>query len=635
MPTALALLQRYWQHAQFRPQQAEIIAAAVAGKDVLALLPTGGGKSICFQIPGLMRGGLTLVVSPLIALMQDQVMALNNKSIPAASIHSGLSQGEVQDILEKAAKGKLSFLYCSPERLESKVFQSWSTQLPLSLLVIDEAHCISQWGHDFRPPYRRLAATRQAFKTVPVMALTASATPAVAADICAQLGFSAHTIFRQSFTRPNLSYSHFKVAHKTEKLVSIFRNVAGSGLVYCSSRNGTKKIAAALLQAGIAADHYHAGLDPETREQKQADWISNKTRVMVCTNAFGMGIDKPDVRTVVHHDLPEALEHYYQEAGRAGRDGQKAYAVLLQSSKDLAERSIQASQKFPPLSLILKIYKHLAEFFQIPVGSGEGQSYDFDIEKFTRAFQLDTLTVINTLKLLEREGFLEFDESVFQLSQAGFLLTREELVIAEKTYPQWEDLTQALLRSYAGILEQKVSIRELALAKAMRWSGEKVTKGLKALHQLGVLVYEPKKESPQIKYLLNRANADYLNWGEKPYLENKERYQKRLQAMIQYAQLQDTCRSQFLGQYFGEAAAPVCGVCDNCLEQKKQPLSTQEFLDIKAGVLSALAAHITLPSSQVFSQWKHLGKAKTQSALQQMAQEELIQMDEQGQIALL
>lgn len=596
----------------------------------MALLPTGGGKSICFQIPGLLRGGMTLVVSPLIALMQDQVNALLQKGIRAVALHSGLGNQDLQSILSSAAQGKWSFLYCSPERLESHVFQQWLDQLPIRLLVIDEAHCISQWGHDFRPPYRRLMATRKALKKVPVMALTASATPEVVTDICVQLDLSPKAVFRQAFTRPNLSYSHFQIPHKTDKLIAIFQSVKGSGLVYCNSRNQTQKIAQALVQAGISADHYHAGLDPETRESKQAQWIANKTQVMVCTNAFGMGIDKPDVRVVVHHDMPESLEHYYQEAGRAGRDGQKAYAVLLETPKDLTERSVQASKKYPTRQEILKTYSNLCDFFQIPVGSGEGQSHDFDLEQFIDAFRGDALSTKSALKILEREGLWEFDEALFQPALVGFLLSRQELDLAEKTYPQWEPLTQALLRTYAGILEQKVAIREMALAKALRWPLEKLTKGLQHLHQLGILLYEPKKEKAQIKFLLSRASAAYLNWGEKDYLENKKRHQKRLQAMWQYARLTDACRSQFLGQYFGETQAPACGICDNCLAQKKKELTAEEWHQLKNYLTQTLPKTGSLSTAALAAQWPAWTKEKLAAALDKLAQEEFIQVSEEG-----
>jgi ATP-dependent DNA helicase RecQ len=423
MSNAEKILKKHWGYDAFRPLQQEIIDSVLSGNDTLAIMPTGGGKSICFQVPGMSKEGLCLVVSPLIALMKDQVLNLKNKGIPALSIYSGMSFTEVEKTLKNAAYGNFKFLYVSPERLETELFLEYVSIIKINLIAVDEAHCISQWGYDFRPPYLRIAVLREYFPDVPVLALTASATLEVQKDICEKLLFRKNQqSFQQSFERANLSYSAFELSSKQNKLLTILKKVGGSGIVYCKTRKRTKEVAEMLSLNGISADYYHAGLSSEERNKKQEDWINNKTRIIACTNAFGMGIDKPDVRTVVHYDVPDALENYYQEAGRAGRDGKKSYAVLLYNEAEINQLKKQVDIKFPSKKIITKIYGALCNFLQLPSHSGEGKSFEFDLNTFARNFKLDAFTINSVLKILEQEELISYSEQFFSPPTVEFTI---------------------------------------------------------------------------------------------------------------------------------------------------------------------------------------------------------------------
>ncbi len=574
-------MQQYWGHASFRGEQEKIIEAVLAGKDVLALLPTGGGKSICFQVPALMQDGLCLVISPLIALMKDQVEHLQQKNIAATALYSGMSFFEVKQALQRAAQGDYKFLYLSPERLETNLFKEYLHELNIGLVAIDEAHCISQWGYDFRPPYLRIASLRESLGHVPMIALTASATPLVQGDIVTKLQLKDAAIFRQSFEKPNLSYSAFKVESKINKTIDILNNVQGSSIVYCRNRKETKRIAQLLQLQHISADFYHAGLTQEERNGKQLAWVQNKTRVIVCTNAFGMGIDKPDVRTVIHYNIPDCLENYYQEAGRAGRDGKKAYAVLLYHAADETELMGLPDIKFPAIAAIKQVYQSIADYLHIAVGLGEGNYYDFDLLTFCSNFKLDLYLVMNTLKMLEQEGHLAFTESIFIPSQVIFTADKNTLNDVEHIYPQLENVMKTLLRTYEGIYENKVSINEKLLAKICRLPYEKVYADLQSLHNYGIIAYTPQKETPQIYFLLNRAPAQHLHINHEAYLERKKLYQKRVEAILQYLHLNDRCRSQYIAAYFGDDAVKPCGICDTCLAKKAVDLTEAAFQEIQ------------------------------------------------------
>lgn len=608
--------------------QEEIIQSVLDEKDTLALLPTGGGKSICFQVPALLREGLCLVISPLIALMRDQVDSLNEKNIPSVALHSGLNFYEVKTILQQGTHGDFKFLYLSPERLETVLFKEYLPALNISLVVVDEAHCVSQWGYDFRPPYLRIANLRDELPGVPLIALTASATPVVQQDITAKLKFVKGNIFRQSFERPNLSYSSFCVDSKVNKVIDILKKVPGSSIVYCSSRRQTKQLAQLLSLQLISSDFYHAGLTQEDRDLKQQAWIGNQTRVMVCTNAFGMGIDKPDVRTVIHYDTPECLENYYQEAGRAGRDGKKSFAVLVYQKENIEELKSLPDKRFPPIPEIKKIYQSLADYLQIPVGTGEGQYYDFDLLSFVKNFNLDSLLVINTLKVLEQEGHITFSESIFLPSQVNFVATKEVVNAFETSHPQLEPLLKCLLRTYQGIFENRVSVHEKQLARLTRQPVETVIHQLRQLQAFDMIEYLPQKDTPQIHYVLNRAPAQYLLINQDNYLQRKKQYVERVENMIRYVELTDECRSRYIANYFGDAELKDCGVCDNCLAKKRKALSPEEFSLIETQVMDLINQSISV--DQLFILLKKYSQEKIWTVLDFLQAEHFLLIDEQG-----
>ena len=628
MISPLQILEQYWKHTAFRPLQEEIIQSVLQGKDCIALLPTGGGKSVCFQIPGIILPGVSLVISPLIALMKDQVDGLNRKGIAAVAIHSGMQKEEVRQVLIDATESVYQFIYCSPERLESPLFNEYLSHIPFSLLVIDEAHCISQWGYDFRPSYCRIAETKRKLSSIPTIAVTASATPLVLTDIELQLGLDQPSVFKQSFIRPNISYSCFESESKINKILEILQKVPGSSIVYCNSRKQCKKIAEAILLQGISADFYHAGLNQLLREQKQLSWIQNKTRVMVCTNAFGMGIDKPDVRTVIHHDIPDCLENYYQEAGRAGRDEKKAYAILLWQQKDLMELEQNGEKKFPPIPIIKEVYQAIADFLQIAVGNGEGIYYDFDFNSFITHFKLDPLLVVNVLRILEQEGHIQFNEQIFLPTQVNFCTDTETLDQFEIMYPSLEPLIKALLRTYAGIFYNRISIYEQSLARICRTDIDAITMQLKQLHTHGIIEYLPKKETPQIHFLLNRAPAQFLRINQDHYLERKKLHTQRICNIIQYANLNKTCRSNFIGQYFGDNSTIVCGVCDICLNNKRTAISEADFNQIKL-LLKANATN-GIKTERLISESKNISPKKIWEMLHFLQAENKITINEEN-----
>lgn len=573
------ILKRYWGFDQFRPLQEEIIRSALKGQDTLALLPTGSGKSVCFQVPALLLPGICIVVSPLIALMKDQVSQLRKKGISALALHTGMAYKEMIKTLELAVNSKIKFLYLSPERLQTRVFRDYLAEMPVSLIAIDEAHCVSQWGYDFRPSYLQIKTLREALPDVPVLALTASATPLVQTDIISQLELRTANILKGSFSRDNLSYSCFEEDNKLQKLVTIFSQVEGSGIVYCRSRKRTVEISKHLQEKGFTTGYYHAGLDQETRHERQQEWTGNKSRIMVSTNAFGMGIDKPDVRVVVHYDVPDCLENYYQEAGRAGRDRQKAYAVLLYNQQELTELEVQAEKKYPSLETIRKVYQSVASFLQIPSGAGEGLTYDFDLTLFCQNFQIDRPTAINALQILQAEGYYALNESVFVPSTVQFLANREWVESFEQLYPHHEPLLKALLRKYEGIYSYPAMISENYLAKHCRSDREAITKDLHFLAQQGLIEYTPKKDHPQLVLLTDRVKTEYVQIDVKALEKRKSLAKERLQALNKYI-TQSTCRSTYIGRYFGDAAIKDCGICDNCLRQKKSGPSTSQLLQL-------------------------------------------------------
>ncbi len=626
-----SILKEYWGFTTFRPLQEDIIHSVLNGKDCLALLPTGGGKSLCFQIPALAKPGLCLVISPLIALMKDQVENLRKKNITAFSIHSALTRKEVVSTLQLAGHSNCKFLYVSPERLATNLFKEYLHSLGINLIAVDEAHCISQWGYDFRPSYLKIALLREELD-VPILALTASATREVQQDICEKLLFKKdHTLFRQSFSRPNLSYSAFNVTPATNKVIDILSKVNGTGIVYCKSRKRTRELSELLNMNNISADYYHAGLPSEQRSKKQEDWLKDKTRVIVCTNAFGMGIDKPAVRVVIHADTPECLENYYQEAGRAGRDGKRSYAVLLYNDKEMKDLKALSALHFPSLTKIRSIYQALMNHLQIASGTGEGNSYELDLNAFIKHFALVTREVVPALKTLEQEQLLYFNEQLFVPAKLQVLADKNSLNEFEKYHPLQEQLIKSLLRNYEGIMDQPVTIFENTIAGSLRKPAEEISKQLQELHAHGIVQYTPQKEKPQVFLLKNRVRAEDLQINMVQYKKRKELYECRVNAMNDFVYTQTACRSKLIGNYFGDEKIEACGICDICLNKKRTALTQSEFKNIHLTLL-ALIQPTPLALKDIMLRMKPVSKEKIMEVIHFLQSENKISVDGNGLI---
>ncbi len=566
----IEILKQYWGYDSFRTLQEDIISAAIAGHDVLALLPTGGGKSICFQVPALALEGLCLVVSPLIALMKDQVENLKARGISAAAIYSGMSAREVDLTLDNCIYGDIKFLYLSPERLKTDLFKERVQKMKLALFVVDEAHCISQWGYDFRPAYLEILEFKKQWPELNTMALTATATKQVQEDIQEKLGFKDGTLFRKSFARANLSYSVREVEDKKNKLLEVLTKVSGTGIVYASTRKATVDVAKWLQKNNVSADYYHGGLDHKERMLKQEGWIENKIRVMVCTNAFGMGIDKPDVRIVAHMDLPPNLESYYQEAGRAGRDERNAFAVVIYEKKDLEELLKKTSGSNPKLAFIQGVYQALANHFQLAVGSNSFKTYDFEISEFATKYQLDPIQLFHGLKVLERASIIELSEGFHHPSRVLIKFKNEELYRFQVAYPKYDSLIKGLLRLYGGELYSNfVTVSETRLAAYLETDLTEIIEGLHALSKQGVLIYSPQKDKPQIAFAQPRLDATNLQLDEAWLKQKRRQDSDRAQSVVDYIQHRHRCRTQILLEYFDEVSYDKCGVCDICLNEKQ------------------------------------------------------------------
>lgn len=573
------ILLKYWGYSQFRPLQEDIIKSVLEGKDTLALLSTGGGKSICFQVPGLVLPGMTLVVTPLIALMKDQVERLKKHNIPAEAIHSGMSVREVELALNHVIHQTTKFLYVSPERITSDFFREVLKNIALSLIVVDEAHCISQWGYDFRPPYLRIAEIRPYFPGVPVLALTATATPPVVKDIQQKLNFSRENVYQGSFERTNLVYVVNKEENKFQTLLRILKGVPGTSIVYVRNRKKTRETADFLRFNKISADFYHAGLPAKDRELRQKNWINDSTRVIVCTNAFGMGIDKPDVRSVIHLDLPDSIEAYFQEAGRAGRDGLKSYAVLIYDEADLIDAEQYHELNYPDIEYIRNVYKALGNYYDLAPGSGRDLVFDMDITHFANRYNFKPVIAFNALKFIEKEGYIALNESMYTSSRFVFNIDKQELYKFQVENPGLDLLIKTIQRSYGGSFTEPVPIYEAELARRLETDEKTIKDVLMKLHNAEILSYFPLSDKPQLTFTSELVRAENLEISDQNYKVRKKEAEKRLNSLLQYATSDSRCRSQQLIGYFGQKVAR-CGMCDVCIAVNKNNLSQSEYNSI-------------------------------------------------------
>lgn len=574
------ILKQYWGYTSFRSIQLDIIESVYNGNDTLALMPTGGGKSITFQVPALAMEGICLVISPLIALMKDQVENLKKRGISAVAIYSGMTQHEIDITLDNCIYGEVKFLYVSPERLSTAIFRERIRKMRVCMVAIDEAHCISQWGYDFRPSYLKIAELRSILTDTPFLAVTATATPEVVDDIQEKLHFRNGKVFRMSFARDNLVYLVRNVEDKEKYLFKIVDNIPGSGIVYVRNRNKTKEIALMLQRAGHAADFYHAGLTMEMRNAKQNDWQTGKTRIIVATNAFGMGIDKPDVRFVVHIDLPDSPEAYFQEAGRAGRDQKLSYAVLLYNESDSLRIEQRLEANFPPSDEIKRIYQALGSYLNIAYGAGKGEVYDFNLINFCSTYKLNMVVAYNSLKILEQEGYIELTDELDNPSRIMFLVNKQELYRYQVAHAEMDKFIKVLLRLLPGVFSQYVRIDEQFLSKTTGIPADKVYEHLKTLSRQKILYYIPKKRTPLVIFIEERLDDKNLRIEPERYQTLRERYHARINTMLQYAQSQAKCRSQFLSEYFGQTDSYRCGKCDVCTARNELDMSKYEFDNI-------------------------------------------------------
>jgi len=582
------ILIKYWGYASFKPLQEEIIRSITEGHDTLGLMPTGGGKSITFQVPAMAQEGICLVITPLIALMKDQVNRLNTLEIKSIAIHSGMSVEEVDNALENSIFGDYKFLYVSPERISTRVFQAKVSRLNLSLVAIDEAHCISQWGYDFRPSYLKIASLRDHISDkVPFLALTASATPQVVDDIMTKLAFKEKNVLKTSFDRKNISYLVRNVEEKESYLIKTLQKIKGSGIVYVRSRKRCKEVAELLVTNGISADFYHAGLTDELRDKKQAAWTLGETRVIIATNAFGMGIDKPDVRFVIHWDIPDSIESYFQESGRAGRDDKPSFAVLLYTPADKSRLKDTIRKKFPSVERIKDTYEALCNFLQIPLGSAKDNVFEFNLNEFVSRFRLPVIETYNSLQFLQREGYMEFTEEINNPSRVHFVVSRDDLYKFQVANESFDGFIKLLLRSYTGMFSEFVPINEEALSSKSAATRNTIYQYLVKLSSLNIIRYIPGKKSALVIFTEERLVRKALMISPDNYLHVKEKYEIRLDKMIQYADTDDHCRSVYLLNYFGEES-DRCGICDVCRARNELDLSKYEFDLILEDIKSTL-----------------------------------------------
>lgn len=621
------ILKQYWNYDNFRGIQEEIIESIGKGHDTLGLMPTGGGKSITFQVPALAQPGLCLVITPLIALMKDQVRNLRDRGIKALAVYSGMTREEIVVALENCIFGDYKFLYISPERLDTDIFRAKLRNMKINMITVDESHCISQWGYDFRPAYLKISEIRELLPTVPVLALTATATPEVVKDIQTKLGFREDSrIFRMSFERKNLAYIVRNTESKQEELLHILNSVSGSAIVYTRNRKRTREVAELLVNNEITATFYHAGLNNDVKDQRQKSWLSGASRVMVATNAFGMGIDKPDVRLVIHVDLPDSPEAYFQEAGRAGRDGQKAYAVLLYAKSDKATLSKRITDTFPDKEYIRKVYEDVNYYFQMAMGDGLGCTFAFNLDEFCRNFKHFPVQADSALKILTRAGYLEYTDEQDNASRILFTIHRDELYKLRETDPETEKLINVILRSYTGLFTDYAYINEDSLAIRSGLTRQRIYEILLMLTRRHILHYIPRKKTPYIIYTRERQEAGRLAITHDIYEERKESYITRIKAMTEYATAEDKCRSRMLLRYFGEKNEHNCGLCDVCLSKHHSGMKLGEFQEMENQIREQLE---TSPLSAATLLNRINGeREKAERVLSYLLSEEIIQSND-------
>lgn len=616
------ILKQYWGYDDFRGIQREIIESIEAGRDTLGLMPTGGGKSIAFQVPTLAREGLCIVVTPLIALMKDQVANLRSRSIKAAAVYSGMRTSEVIKVLENCIFGDYKFLYVSPERLSSEIFLNKVRKMPVSLITVDEAHCISQWGHDFRPAYRRIAQLRTLFPCVPVLALTATATTGVVRDIQQQLGFEHENCFRMSFERKNLVYVVRRTENKFQELLRILGNIDGSTIIYVPNRKKCKELCEQLIAHEITAEYYHAGLAPESKDEREERWRTGVSRVIVATNAFGMGIDKPDVRLVVHTDLPNSIEAYFQEAGRAGRDGQRAYAVVLYSRRDNATVSRRLSDNYPLPEFIREVYDNLCYYYTMALGDGLNCTFEFALADFCHKYHLPVLPTDSALRILTRMGYIDYVEEMEYSSRLRFIVGRDDLYRIYNLSDELDRLITALLRNYSGLFSDFVFIDERYLARLLGVTRHHLYELLVSLSNKRIIQYAPSKKCPIVTFTRQRVLGEELRFAPEVYDKRREAFSVRLDAMLKYATSDDECRSRYLLRYFNDAEAPDCGHCDVCLSRRGGEPSEETLAADASMLLSLLADGRVHPTAEIEA--LGLPRARQAALLRRLCDEERI-----------
>lgn len=617
------ILKDYWGYDNFRGIQEKIIQSIGSGRDTLGLMPTGGGKSITFQVPAMAKDGLCIVITPLIALMKDQVRNLRDRGIKAIAIYSGMTREEIIIALENCIFGNYKFLYISPERLDTEIFRIKLRSVKVSMITVDESHCISQWGYDFRPAYLKISEIRHLLPDVPVLALTATATPEVVKDIQQRLAFKEENVFRMSFERKNLAYIVRRTESKQEELLHILKHVDGSAIVYAHNRKRTKEYAQLLNENGITATFYHAGLSNDTKDQRQKSWVKGETRVMVATNAFGMGIDKPDVRLVVHVDIPDSPEAYFQEAGRGGRDGEKAYAVLLYARSDKTTLKKRITDTFPEKDYIRTVYEHLNYYYQMAMGDGLGCTREFNIDEFCRNFKHFPIQVDSALKILTRAGYLEYTDEQDNNSRLMFTLTKEELYRIHETSPETEKLINVILRSYTGVFTEYAYINEETLSMRTGMTRQQVYDTLISLTRRRILHYIPGKKTPYIIYTRERQEADRLMFTKEVYEDRKESFIRRIEAMTEYAESDDKCRSRMLLLYFGEKNEHNCGQCDVCLSSHSSGIKQGVFDEISRAIEETLKEK-DMTTSALMEKLESYDKENVTKILSYLLAEEII-----------